>query len=275
MRQFLNGNTLYNNLRMLLTSRPIPILVVEGESDATLFEEKLGPAIPFVIFTSYGKPHSIEAARLSDDANLDRVMFLVDADFDRLTGLDATYPSESVILTEYYDLLCDVVMSTARPIISVIRTFSNAAKSTLDPTSILNLAQEVASSIGAFRYAAHVHGWPIDLSRFPTHLVLPVPGDKTDDTKIAEIIDKKSKPSGYSLPPEAIEITDDCIKEIDESYLVNSHDLLDAISHYCRTYGQGRVATKIEPSLILAIDSVDFQRLGCVQQATSWVSKLT
>ncbi|SOX52577.1 hypothetical protein MAAFP003_1243 [Mycobacterium ahvazicum] len=273
MRQYLSGDTLYNNIRMLLAARTTPILVVEGESDHTLFEEKLGTSIPFFLITSYGKSESIRAAEKSSEDQVDRVLFLIDADFDRLTGAITSYPPNHIVATVHYDLMCDIVMSTARPVLSVIRAFSHPDKAKLDPGSILEIAFEAAAMVGSFRYAAHVKCWQVNLARFPMHLVIPDHNSAVEHARVAHHVGERAKSAPAPLPSDFQNIALECSGDVSSEFLINSHDLLDAILHCCRKYGNGKVSTKIEPTLILAIDSTEFTKLTCVKATIDWASQ--
>jgi hypothetical protein len=275
MRQFLNGDTLYNNIRMLLAARTTPLLVVEGESDNTLFEEKLGSSIPFALVTSYGKPVSIAAANRSVDDQVDRVLFLIDADFDRLTGTADLYPASHILTTVHYDLLCDVIMSSSRPVLSVIRAFSKAGEAELTPDAILAIAMKLAAMVGLFRYASNVNNWQVDLERFPMHDLIPEPNAPVDFENVARQVEQRAKSSPIPLPSDFEDQTLEYADSVSETRLINSHDLLNAVAHCCVRYGKGKVRTKIEPTIILAIDSAEFEALDCVRATIDWAAQFS
>lgn len=172
MLEFLDGTDLHNEIRLLLKSGTDKIIVVEGEDDYDLLVETF-EAKGVALVPGYGKPKTLQAAAEAEAEGTEPVRFLVDADFDRLTGADAQY-SSNVFATAHYDLAMDAIEHLSAVVPRMARFASGKAKpATISAEGHGNLILSVAEQFGLVRFVSHVCSWNLAFSKFPFHTILP------------------------------------------------------------------------------------------------------
>ena len=100
----------YSELSMYRVASPkLPFVVVEGETDRNLLENKLSIRRPRAEVHVAGNKKT--ALKVNDLArarqNLNPIVFVLDADFDRFTGRDRQ--SETVVYTDANDMECTIL----------------------------------------------------------------------------------------------------------------------------------------------------------------------
>jgi hypothetical protein len=87
VKQHITGNIVANEIRMLRTQHKGSFIVVEGWSDARVYEELLDASVCRVM-VAYNKENAITALRILYDCAFEGALVIIDADFDRV--LDRT-----------------------------------------------------------------------------------------------------------------------------------------------------------------------------------------
>lgn len=271
MLEFLDGTDLHNTIRLLLTSGTRKIIVVEGEDDFDLLVETFDHN-EVAIVPGYGKAKTLEAALEAAQGGTEPVRFLLDADFDRITGAHEDYPA-NVIATLHYDL----AMDTVEHLTSVVPRIARLASGQVEPAKLsveeqVALAYSIAEDFGAVRLASHMDAWNLSFDAFPFHLFLPASGSEAVDMPpvVALLV---SRTRVCELNPDAL-----CARISERRgavdhvrALVNGHDLFDILLHVGRRFGGARSNTGYETQFKLAAAG-SMSGVPVVKQLIDWVS---
>jgi len=110
MKRHLTGFDVANTVRMAHTQRRVSFLLVEGETDL-LCLQRFADRNACDILVCHGRTNALHATQLLDEARDAGFVTLVDADFDRLAGIDP--PSQNCVLTDFHDLVVVLFCSPA------------------------------------------------------------------------------------------------------------------------------------------------------------------
>ena len=91
MRQFLNANTLANDVRMRRSVWKIAFLFVEGESDERLYSIFVGSSTCQIV-VSHGRANLIEACEILNADGFKGFLGIIDADFCHARGTFSLIP---------------------------------------------------------------------------------------------------------------------------------------------------------------------------------------
>lgn len=167
MKEMLSRQTLFNTVAMIHMESRALILVVEGEDDHFILRPHATQEL--LIVCGYGRPSVLGAAHLAEVARLERVAFLVDADYDRF-GPKRSYPS-AVIVSENHDLVIDLIMASTTVIDRVIEAHARSAcrhgNATLDPADMRLQALDLASRVALLRVVNERDRLNLNLARYP------------------------------------------------------------------------------------------------------------
>ncbi|MDN4648502.1 hypothetical protein [Curtobacterium sp. PsM8] len=234
--------------------------MVEGETDFNLLSDFLrGESLDVMV--GYGKQSLLEASAAAMEA-LPKIVFLVDADLDRLTGEISGY-SANVVATDLYDLYMDAHAQDPKGLVRVARRYLD--DSSVSPDQGISLAFEAAAAVGAARHVSKINSYNLNLADFPVHLVMNASDGRTQVTELADLTLKRSKP---------VDITADALSEAvskqasapDRIVIVNSHDLLAALHFCCAQFGTGRVSQKMDHLFELAVDRSVFATMPVIRR---------
>jgi hypothetical protein len=243
VKGYLDGSDLLNTLKLDTTIEFF--LVVEGEDDYELLFEHLADGIALTV--GYGKPSVVEAASLASADGFGRAVFLVDVDFDHMTGMALTYPA-SLLATASYDLAMDIIATTPslvdRLAMSLASPFLLMSKVPAGPSVLVDEAWNAASYLGACRLANQLRGWGLNLSRFPMDRVLDQLSGSAPPGAVFDLIELRS-----TVPiPSRVDLELDVAAALagDTAYLINSHDLFAALSQVVlRETGSTRAGAEV------------------------------
>lgn len=268
MIEFLDGQDLYNTIRLLIEGGSPRVLVVEGIEDWDLLVEFL-EEMPVELHAGYGKPTSLGAASLAE-ADGAPVRFLFDADFDRLTGSDGSYPSTAFV-TDLYDLTVDIAWRNPH-ILRRIARVNRVDPAGPGPDSQVALAYEAAIEIGAVRFGSEVKGWNLNLARFPSHLCLPntIEG-AVDVERITSLAVSRTEACLVALEVVRLEVPA-LATDIDRARFVNGHDLLDALQHVSRSLAGGKSGLTYFQQFLLSVGADELRTVPVVQQIEDWAN---
>ena len=151
MRNLLTKSDIANQARMLRSAFSGSILVVEGETDARLFNG-------FVtrhgcqILVAQNKDNAIGAAMVLDSQGYSGVLTLVDADFWHLDGV--LPPSPNMVLTDTHDIETMIIASGALE--KILAEFGDQQKFRALPKPIRDVLEEAACVVGLLRWHSHL-----------------------------------------------------------------------------------------------------------------------
>lgn len=110
MRGEIDGHYVAAQIRLVRQIHKGSILILEGETDAKALEQFVDSAA-CDIEIAFGKDNALQALDLLEDEAFAGVVAVVDADFDRLTGI--TYRVENLCVTDHHDLDLTIFASLA------------------------------------------------------------------------------------------------------------------------------------------------------------------
>jgi len=268
MIEFLDGQDLYNTIRLLLEGGSPRVLVVEGIEDWDLLVDFV-EELPVELHAGYGKPTSLGAAVLAEADNAP-VRFMFDADFDRLTGSASAYPSTAFV-TDLYDLTVDIAHRSPQILRRIARV--NRVDSTGPaPDAQVALAYETAAEIGAVRFSSEVKAWSLNMAKFPSHLCLPSSANGVVDVeRLISLAVSRTESCLVALEVVRLEVPT-LVRDIDRIRLVNGHDLLDALQHVSRSLAGGKSGLTYFHQFLLSVGADELRAVPVVQQIEEWVT---
>lgn len=147
MRQFLTPNEIANQVRMLRTGFTGAILIVEGSTDARLFDRFIRKPT-CVIVTAHSKENAVGAIRILDAQGFSGAIAVVDSDFWNLDGIRA--PSSNVIVTDLHDI--DTMILASDALERILGEFGQSDKMRRVGKPIRQALFEAGYPIGLFRW---------------------------------------------------------------------------------------------------------------------------
>jgi hypothetical protein len=153
MKRHLTGSDLFAEILMTRTAYKHTILILEGTTDCSVFEEFRHPnciAIP-----ASGRQIAVDAMMLCDTNRKDGILAVLDADFSRF-GIDPV-SSSNIILTDAHDI--EMIVLTSPAFQRILRQYSHASLlQTFLVTSawpdIVHALLVIASKVGHMRLLA-------------------------------------------------------------------------------------------------------------------------
>ncbi|MCT1436516.1 hypothetical protein [Brachybacterium paraconglomeratum] len=154
MREFLNENTLYGTIAMIIQEHVGTILVVEGQYDKLALQGHSERGLE-ILPGFGGREHITRVAKIAEERGLGRVRFLVDRDYDPYITDSPKRPS-NMMVSEAHDLFVDLLMGEPLRLLSMIETMVygvESARNSIGARSreVLNAALKRSAQLAAFR----------------------------------------------------------------------------------------------------------------------------
>lgn len=149
MKQYLTPFRLANKIRMTRSLHKGSILVVEGDTDARVFNGFINNVC--MIIPAEGKNNAVNALEILENDCFQGILVVVDADFWRLEGYRPG--SINVLLTDHHDLET-MILSTPEVMEKVLAEFGSTTKLKQLPGPAIDMVADNALIIGYFRWLA-------------------------------------------------------------------------------------------------------------------------
>lgn len=265
MREYLDGNDLFNQVMLMRSNKKI--LVVEGESDYNLALDFLSEEAVEVT-VGYGKRTLLEAGRLLPSTE-DFVRFLVDADFDRILENDL-YFGHPFIVTRLYDLYMDLHFQNADCSKRVARRYLK--KSAITADEAVAIAEGIAEQLGLLRYVSVSKQYHLNLEGFPIHNFFP--REVGGQLQLKETVEMSIQrtPNCVLSAAEILDAMESAIGEVSPNALINSHDFMSCLSLACRFHGNAKLGHKFDDLFELSVDKEVFDQTAVGQHINHWSS---
>lgn len=169
MKEALTATTLFGTVVMARQGSNALLLVTEGRDDHFALSQHIDDRHLVLIAGTGGKENVLHAAALTEERDVQGVRFLVDADYDLFVGGPRNYPA-NVILSDYHDVMIDLVIGSPVLLNRVIDSHSRAARSagsTFSTDGARGAAFELASSIAPIRIINERESLQLNLRDFP------------------------------------------------------------------------------------------------------------
>lgn len=146
MDKYRNPNLIANEIRMMRSQHKGSFLLVEGSTDARLFERLVDKKNCKVLFSN-GKDNALKSIDILDKAGFKGVLAIVDADFWIVENFKV--PNSSILTTDAHDLETMFIFSKAFD--NVLAEFGSTAKLGSIKKGLKDIIVELALPIGSFR----------------------------------------------------------------------------------------------------------------------------
>ena len=110
LKEFLDANSIANEIRLERQVRKVAVLVVEGSDDRRLFAKLVHPDRCSIV-GAYGKDNVVKVVSILDASGFEGILGIGDKDFDEIENIEHTSPN--LIFTDEHDLECMMIRSEA------------------------------------------------------------------------------------------------------------------------------------------------------------------
>ncbi len=269
MREFLTGDRDANQIRLRRSTFFGTFLLVEGSSDKVLYERFINKITCQIVIMA-GKTRVIAVLDILDRSNFDRVLAIVDADFDRLKN--SVDESINLLLTDTHDLETMLIDSPALD--KVVAEYGSEEKIAKLKLAVRTSLIEAGISIGYLRWISQCDGLNLTFSdlRFSKFI-----NEKTLQMNELDLIQEvKNKSQAFSLNTEDLQrrIATENNKGFNPWQVCCGHDLVEILALGLRkTIGTMSVdSDSLERSLRLAYEEVYFRKTQLWANIRQWES---
>ena len=146
MKKYLNPNSIANEIRMTRSQHKGSFLLVEGSTDALLFERLTNKENCRVMFSN-GKDNALKIMEILENGNFKGTLAIVDADFWVVENVKVTNPN--VLITDAHDIETMLIFSNALD--KVLAEFGSPSKLGNLGKPLRDILVELALPIGFLR----------------------------------------------------------------------------------------------------------------------------
>jgi len=275
MRDFITVDREVAAIRLRRTSFSGSFLLVEGGTDKTFYERFIDKVACQVVTTS-GKPSSkqraIEILKILNKENFQRILAIVDADFDRLEGLPNI---PNLIFTDTHDLETMLIQSPALD--KVLAEVGSEEKITKFGKDIRSVLLQSGKPIGYLLWISQIHELNltfagIKFSKFIDEQTLQI-------NEIKLIQEVKNKSEAHTLKAEILQqhIANQKRNDHDPYQVCCGHHLVQILSFgLCKAIGSAKPSdvesSVLERSLRLAYEEAYFYKTQIYLSIRQWES---
>jgi hypothetical protein len=242
-----------------------PILVAEGDTDVNVFKRHLQELETLAIISAEGKQNARKAAEAGDARWDSSVVFVVDADYDRLLGKSPT--KHRILFTDHNDMECTITAYGGLRLI-VDDLFSTQEQieicSAEGVSSLPELVIRAAARVGRYRLA-NAHGrLSLRLQELKATELLAADRFRVDEVALRRWIINQNMPDrAEKLADMWSAIDSGMLPPADELDLCRGHDLIEMLRALIARYPSHRRnqwhCGPAETCLRLSFDSVMFR----------------
>jgi hypothetical protein len=275
MMQGLTGDDLFATVLLLRAVDDRVIMLLEGDSDCKVLDPHIDPAGARYI-PGYGKGAVVKAIRLVDQANVKKVVGIIDSDLDRQRG--TPHSSSNLITTEFHDLDAEIffVESVTKRLVAnvcdqeaVERYLSEVASS-----SVVELVTRIASDVGWLRLRNHSDELGLRIEGLPAAEAIDWSQGVVDRQALARIVISKSPNAAVRLDA-LLELWERELAEREVDVLVcNGHDLLAILAALARkkfscNFGKKALAVMLHVGLSCS----EFMETHVFRRVEDWAAR--
>lgn len=272
MKEALNSNTLFNTLAMIRAEKSSVILVVEGDDDLFLIKRHLSK-LTILLKGVGGKSAVVETAHRVDKFPIKDVLFLIDADYDRVTAPDREYPG-SVVASSNHDVFMDIILANEELLERIVeahtRQLSRRTGKEIRPSEIVAAAMSLAASLAPLRIVNETESLSLKLVDFPFG---SVSSHRPNPREIVSLAVTRSQ-TQLSVDEVQAKVIEQQSKNIHEqSVLIGDHDLFRSLSRVLALNGvKGVGAETLWTGFLAAADCRHIARTAWFASVKSWSS---
>jgi hypothetical protein len=245
------------------------ILVLEGDTDASVLQATLGAA---EFFIAGGRNDALGVAKEipGSPALAKSAVVVVDADFDRITGKVTEYHDQlHVIFTDAHDMevmIISVEEVRRRVLTTVLRC------SLVESIGIWTQALALEVEVALARLVSHLQGWNVRLGGLDRERVLGADGEVNRGRLAAEFT-SRLRAGGVDIGPgELIQLmSSEEVAAAEWSQLVNGHDLCKSLTWFARrSIGASTSGREIESALRVAFQTSHLSTSRLADRIRTW-----
>lgn len=261
-------------------------LLVEGQRDSNLLMKFINKSQCQIELT-FGRNNLINALKILNKANFNRVLGIIDRDFDQLLAFVVNEPN--LIITDFHDIEISVVKSSALDY--VLDCYGSREKITIltkkTGKEIIDLLFDLAEDLAILKLANKIHNLGLVFKPFKPDGKVITYSDFIDFSKYIKLSPENLIKSIYDYSNNkgttvaALDVITDRFNKTklagpyDRLHLCNGHDLtfilqLSLKKTFGSKIGTETSAKAIELNLILAFDSREFQKTILYDDIKKW-----
>ncbi|MEV0057311.1 DUF4435 domain-containing protein [Saccharopolyspora shandongensis] len=273
MRDLVTDDEVFVQAQMLRGAGPFTVIIVEGDSDSRTLDDHISHQSARLV-PSKSKTAAIKAARLAERHGVDRIIALLDADFDSRLG--TVEVNDLVAYTENYDLEADVFFlpRVAEKLVSAFvdeevlsRVFAKPYKESAVASII-----RAAGIVGKIRLSSVVDELGLSLRGLPFGSFISRSGD-FDVDKLARIILSRSPNAQIELDQISLLVTELIETYNEDQSLCCGHDLACAMSALFGAWGSRMSSEFAENCIRLALSDGELPKLKIYHKINSIASR--
>jgi len=275
MRDFITVDREVAAIRLRRTSFSGSFLLVEGGTDKTFYERFIDKVACQVVTTS-GKPSSkqraIEILKILNKENFQRILAIVDADFDRLEGLPNI---PNLIFTDTHDLETMLIQSPALD--KVLAEVGSEEKITKFGKDIRSVLLQSGKPIGYLLWISQIHELNLTFAGIKFSKFIDEQTLQIDEIKLIQEV--KNKSEAHTLKAEILQqhIANQKRNDHDPYQVCCGHHLVQILSFgLCKAIGSAKPSdvesSILERSLRLAYEEAYFYKTQIYLSIRQWES---
>ncbi|MET4059409.1 hypothetical protein ABIB35_000940 [Arthrobacter sp. UYP6] len=225
--------------------------LVEGPDESAVFWDHISSGV--VLIVCGGKRNVIGAARLAETNNVGDVYGLVDADFDRIRGLNSNYPTK-VMATVSYDLVSDLMSFAPRTLRRSLIAHAEPGVRAIEKTSKLSIEETIyalTTRLAAARLASIREDFPLIFKGYQFSQVI---GSTYEPAGLYTILEHaRQRSSSFELDEDVLKSVEIAFNEVNTGpYWSGGHDIVAASAALLRKAGSQISSKTIAGTLIAA-----------------------
>ena len=274
MREYITGYVVANVVRMERAQFEGTFLIVEGDTDALVYE-RFSDRTECHVIEAHGKDNVVEALHFLDADGFDGALGIVDADFWILEC--AELPSVNLLLTDTYDLETMMLQSDAFD--KVIAEFGSRAKIERFRTEVCDDLRKVLLDAGqvigfilllSLRLSLALKFEDLKFNKFVDKDSLRV-----DRTRAVQTVLDRSTPHGCDPNTILVQVDQLMLEGHDPWQVCCGHDLVGVLSLALRHAIGSQKAEQVAPpvlerSLRLAYEMAHFRGTALFRRIVEW-----
>ncbi|GAB21973.1 hypothetical protein GOPIP_019_00080 [Gordonia polyisoprenivorans NBRC 16320 = JCM 10675] len=270
MIEYLNSNTLFNEIAMIRPELKGMILVVEGSDDEYTMDYHTGASVT-VIGAHGGKREVLEASIKADQYAIPSAYFLVDSDYDDFVPTEVPYGTR-VVTSDGHDFVMDLVLvdqSVMQRVLGAhLRTATAGTGVRISASELIQKGLALAFVVGVLRLLSVKHQWGLKLRDFPFGKLRSI------EPRVDEIV-RIALNNSPPITEDTIDLARILASALNDyrdqsTAIVGDHDYFSATAHVLKLAGLANVkGSTLATSFIAAVHCRAIGRTGWYSDLSS------
>ncbi len=274
MREYLTVDRIANTIRQQKTNFQGSFILVEGDSDKKVYQnfvDQLNCRFEICKGKPSSKQRVIQVLDILNNDNIQGIIGIVDADFDRLENTQ--YNHNNLFLTDYHDLEIMLIRSPA--LNKLLQEFASEDKLNKLKLDVRQVLLNLSCDLGYLRWISREDNLNLSFNDLKYQNFLDTKKLIVDCKKLIKTIIDKTQ--NYSIVQQdlLVKIKNKKDKLHYKEQICCGHDLINILSILlCKKIGSNNTnqvnKENLERSLRLAYESIYFQQTNLYLQVIKW-----